>query len=582
MQLEPNRSADPHVERLIEAFALLTARVQQKLHDEFPELTDALLHVLYPHYLAPIPSLAMLQFDLDPTRGNPKGVPIPAKSMLRAPRVGDVASRFRTCYPVTLWPITINEAKLLPPPFPPGITPPDRASAFIRLRLQAPGEVTFGQMQLDRLRFHLHGDHLLTFPLYDLLMNGVVQVMFRLTDVKGAAPIVLSPEECLHPVGFGLNEGLLPYPKQSFPGYRLLTEYFAFPFKFHFFDLSGWDLLRQAGASRQVEVIFFLVRGHGRLEQALDASMFRLGVTPIVNLFEMTGEPIPLTHVKHEYKIMPEVGEPRGYEVYSIDQVTGATPDGQNTDFRPFYNFRHGGDRKNQETFWYSTRQDSLIEGDHGTDVLLNLVDLGFDPAKPAETVLVVRMTCTNRDLPNNLPRQSDEVRFDMDFSAPGARVRTLRNPTTVKRPPLRHGAHWRLLSHLTLNHLSLGEGQGEEGRDALKEILRMYDFHEPEDAASTVAQNMIDGIVDLKSRRVVAWTGGPTAGGFGRGIEITIEFDEAKYVGVSMYLFAAVLERFFGLYVSMNSFSQLVARVKQREGELKRWPPRAGDQALV
>jgi type VI secretion system protein ImpG len=167
-----------------------------------------------------------------------------------------------------------------------------------------------------------------------------------------------------------------------------------------------------------------------------------------------------------------------------------------------------------------------------------------------------------------------------MEFAAPGARVRCLRNPTPSRRPPVRRGAHRRLLSHLNLNHLSLADG--EEGRAALQEILRLYDFNDPEDAVSQVTQNMIDGISDLKSRRITAWTGGPTGGGFTRGIEVTIEFDETKYAGVSMYLFAAVLEQFFGLYVSINSFSQLVARVKQREGELKRWPPRAGEQPLL
>lgn len=588
LRLEPNRSADPHVERLIEAFALLTARVQQKLHDEFPELTDAFLSVLYPHYLAPIPSLAMLQFDHDPMRGNPKGVPIPAGSSLHTVRVGDVACRYRTCYPVTLWPIAIAEAKLTTPPFPPGVTPPDRAAAVVRLRLTAPGEVTFAQMQLDKLRFHIHGDHLLAFPLYELLMNNTLQVVLRASDVKGMPSVVLTPDEAMHHVGFGLDEGVLPYPKQSFPGYRLLTEFFAFPFKYLFFDLAGWERLRNvvsrtdatAKPMRQVEVLFFLNRGHNRLEQALEASMFRLGCTPVVNLFEATGEPIALTHARHEYKIVPEVGEPRGYEVYSIDSVTGALPEGKDVEFRPFYGFRHGGDRKNRDTFWYSTRQPSLVEGDRGTDVYLNLVDLGFDPAKPAETVIVVRMTCTNRDLPEFLPRQGDEVRFETEFVAAGSKVRCLRNPTLPRRPPLRRGTHWRLISHLSLNHLSLGDS--EEGRPALQEILRLYDFNDPESPIGMVMRNMIDGIVDLKTRRVTAWTGGPTGGGFCRGIETTIELDETKFVGTSMYMFAAVLERFLGLYVSMNSFSQLVATVKQREGELKRWLPRAGELPLT
>ncbi len=192
----------------------------------------------------------MLQFELDPSRGTPQGTVIPAKSLLHTARVGDVACRFRTCYPVTLWPIVVAEAKLLPPPFPPGVTPPDRAGALIRLRLRAPGEQTFAEMELNNLRFYLHGDHLLVYPLYDLLMNGTLQVMMRAIDIKGSSPVILSPSECIHPVGFGLEEGLLPYPRQSFPGYRLLTELFVFPLKFAFFDLSGWGRIRALGPAR--------------------------------------------------------------------------------------------------------------------------------------------------------------------------------------------------------------------------------------------------------------------------------------------------------------------------------------------
>src|SRR5262245_6409566 len=227
LQLEPDRSSDPHVERLIEAFALVAGRIQQKLHDEFPELTDALLSVLYPHFLAPIPSLALVQFELDPARGNPTGVRIAPGSGLQTPPVAGVPCRFRTCYPVTLWPVAVEQARLAPPPFPAGLNAPPRALAAIRLQLTARGELTFGQMQFDRLRFYLHGDPLITSPLYELLMNHTLQVALRPLDLKQTvSPIILEPYEALHPVGFGLDEGVLPYPPHAFPGYRLLTEFF--------------------------------------------------------------------------------------------------------------------------------------------------------------------------------------------------------------------------------------------------------------------------------------------------------------------------------------------------------------------
>ena len=594
LQLEENRANDPHVERLIEAFALLSARVRQKIDDEFPELTDALLGVLYPHYLAPIPSLALVQFDLNPGRGAPDGLNVARGSMLRTLPVGGLPCRYRTCYPVKLWPVTVTEAKLEPPPFPAGLAGPARAVAALRLRLQTPPELPFAQLSLDRLRFYLHGDAALVSVLYELLFNHTLQVVFRPLDAPAGAPpgskpsptLLMSPEEVIHPVGFGADEGLLPYPRQAFPGYRLLTEYFAFPQKFLFADLGGWDRLRARGVGRQVEVIFFVNRTNGRLEEAIEPAMFRLGCTPAANLFEKTLEPIPLTHTRSEYHVVPDAAHRRGMEVYSIDAVHAAGPEGGDREYFPFYSFRHGGDRSNRQTFWYASRRPAVGDNDRGSEVYLRLVDLAFDPLKPADRTMVLRTTCTNRDLPLNLPRRGEEVRLEPEFAAVGTRVRCLRNPTPPLRPPYRRGAHPRLVSHLCLNHLSLEDG--EEGREALQQILRLYDFSDPdvEPQQAALTRQVIDGLAGLSSRRVVGRAGGPAAGGFCRGVEVTIDLDETKYVGTSAYLFAAVLERFLGLYVGVNSFSQLVARAGTKNDaekvELKRWPPRAGDQPLL
>jgi type VI secretion system protein ImpG len=578
LQLESNKSSDPHVERLIEAFALLSARVQSKIHDEYPEITEAFLNVLYPHYLAPIPSFATVQFDLDPDRATPTGVEIAKDSPIATSRVGDTTCRFRTCMPLKLWPVTLTEAKLQLPPFPPGLAPPDRAQAVLRFKFQINGELPLGQLKLDHLRFHLVGASGLTTALYELLLHHAVQVVYRFPEVKQAPPVIIPAKEALVPVGFAEEEHLLPFPKQSFPGYRLLTEYFAYPAKFLYFDLKGWDRIRHSGAQRQVEVFIFVDRTLARLEQALDASAFRLGCTPVVNLFEQTAEPISLTHLRSEYKIVPDVARPLGMEIYSIRSVSAAEADGTDREYRPFYDFRHGGDRETQETFWFSTRKPAMGEDDRGTDVSLRLVDRAFDVAKPADSVLVIRTLCTNRDLPTRLPRIADEVRFETEFSAPGIRLRCPRNPTPPLRSALRRGQQWRLISHLSLNHLSFADGT--EGRQALQEILRLYDptDSDVEPQIAAWAKHAIDGIVGLNSRRVVAMVNG----GFCRGTEITLELEEAKYVEGSALLFSSMLERFLALSTSINSFTQTVIKWAKRPGELKRWPPRTGDRPLV
>jgi type VI secretion system protein ImpG len=582
--LEPDRSADPHVERLIEAFALLTARVQHKLDDEFPELTQALLGVLYPHYLAPIPSMGIVQFEVDPARAElPGGFLIDRHSRLQTQQVNGLPCRFRAGYPVRLWPLELTLARLAPPPFPSGVQAPPGTVAIIRLQLECRSQLPFAGLLLDRLRLHLHGDNQLIPSLYELLFNHTIQACFRSLDKPELRPIVLEPNECLAQVGFERDDGLLPYPNQSFLGYRLLTEYFAFPQKFHFIDICGLERACRAGFQRKMEVILFLNRTQANLEQGIDASTFRLGATPVINLFEQVAEPIQLTQTRSAYTIVPDVAHPLGLEVCTVEAVTSTDPvSGITTEYQPFFSFRHGQDRDTQHAFWLTSRRPSLRPGDRGTEVDLTLVDLSFNPRHPAEAVLVVRTTCTNRDLPVKLQQAGEDLAFDLQAAAPLARVRCLRTPTTPLRPPLRRGAHWRLISHLSLNHLSLSHAA--EGREALQEILRLYDFSDPEAGKqlAAVVQQQIDGILAVSSRRVVGRTGSEITSGFARGMEVLLELDEQKYVGTGLFLFACVLERFLGLYVSINSFSQLIVKTRQAEGYVKKWQPRAGEHQLL
>jgi type VI secretion system protein ImpG len=583
--LEPNRSTDPHVERLIEAFALLTGRIQHKLDDEFPELTTALLGVLYPHYLAPIPSMAIVQFELDPARGRlPGGFLIDRHSRLRTKPVGDLPCKYRTGYPVTLWPVRVADAKLMRAPFPRGPSPPPGTAAALRIRLECLGGMKFADLMLETLRFYLTGEAETIALFYELLFNNVLQVVLLSPEAgTQAAPLVLSPQECLRQVGFELDEGLLPYPSQSFLGYRLLSEFFAFPSKFHFADLGGLRRACQAGFDKQLDVIMFLNRSSSKLEQDITAETFRLGCTPVINLFEQTAEPISLTHARSEYRIVPDVASPDGMEVYSVDQVTSVDPvTGVTVEYRPFYSLRHGATADGAPTFWYAARRPSMRPLDRGTEVYLTLVDLGFDPSVPADPTLVIRTTCTNRDLPVVLQQAGGRLAFELEAAAPLAGIRCVHSPSAPLRPPLRRGTYWRLVSHLCLNHLSLAHPI--QGRQSLQEILQLYDLSDPglDEQRSMVTQQWIEGIAAVSSQRVVVRVPGDGIGGFCRGIEVTIEFDEERYVGTGVFLFASVLERFLGLYSTINAFTRLVARTTQGEGPLKIWSPRAGDQQLI
>ncbi len=569
--LETDRSEDPHVERLIQAFAFLAARVHHKIDDEYPEISESLLHVLYPHYLSPIPSMSIVQFVLDPERGKlTSGYKIDKNAALYSQPVNGTPCRFRTCYPVTLWPVEVASAHLDSLD---GLRDfPRTAASVVKLNLRCLGGAKFSALELDALRFFLHGEPALVHALYEALCNNSCGVQLRDPNKKGAPPTMLS-KGCLQPAGFGPHEGMLPYGPRSFLGYRLLQEYFSFPDKFLFIDLLELNRAASAGAEDQLEILIFLDRGP-KFEQPVTKDTFRLGCAPVVNLFEQIAEPIRLNHAQTEYRVIPDVRRQNATEVYSVDSALSVSPHREEAqEFQPFYSVKHAAGREQQKAFWYTTRRPAARKGDTGTEVYISLVDLNFRPALPAVETLTLHTTCTNRDLPGKLPFGGDQGDFELEGAAPLRRIRCLKKPTETLRPPLRRGTQWRLISHLSLNYLSLCEG----GRDALQEILKLYDLSE-----SSVNRQQIAGITKVSSRQVVSRPASMPWNGFCRGLEVSIEFDEEKYVGSGVFLFASVLEKFLGLYTSLNSFTQLIAKTQQREQPLKRWPPRAGEQILL
>jgi type VI secretion system protein ImpG len=569
--LEPGKSEDPHVERLIESFAFLAARIHLKVDDEFPEITESVLQILYPHYLAPIPSMSIVQFALDPEQGKlSTGYTIERHRRLYSRPSRDTTCKFRTCYPVTLWPIELQAVRV-DAPGPVGASGKP-APAALTLTLRAFRDIRLSALEIDQLRFFLNGESQLVHRLYEIVFRHCTGVELR----RPGGPSVPLGLSALAEVGFNKDEGMLPYSNRSFLGYRLIQEYFHFPEKFLFFEINGLSALRKGGFDGEVSIVLLLDEPP-RLEQKLEPQNFRLGCTPVVNLFEQTAEPIRLDHAHTEYRVVPDVRRQRTSEVYTVDGVTSLSPStGQSVPFQPFYSFKHSFERQQQQTFWHATRRLSGRKDDPGTEVYLTLVDLNFRPTRPPTDVITVAVTCTNRDLPGMLPFGELEGDFDLEGAAPVRRITCLIKPTRTVRPPLRDGAQWRLISHLSLNFLSAVEGGADGDPEVLQEILKLYDFSD-----SAAVQQQILGLTNVMSRQVWRRIRTGRGSGFVRGIEATLEFDEMRYVGTGVYLFSSVLEKFLGLYVSINSFSEMIASTKQR-GMLKRWPPRSGLQPLL
>lgn len=565
LELGPGQSADPHVERLIEAVAFLTARVHLDLDNEFPQISSALLESLYPSLVSPVPSMSVAHFEVDPTQGKfTSGYEIPRHTVLYAKAEGGVQCRFRTCYPLTLWPIEIAEAGFVGTDTYDFLRDDPGIASVLRLRLRCMGDIDFQELELDRLRLHLHGEWMEVMPLYQLLISSLRGVCV----VAGDARPTRLPDNAFQEVGFGADEDVLPRPGHVHPAYQLLQEFFAFPRKFLFFDVQ--HLAATKGPQRSVDLLFLLDKPRLR-GQAVDRDTFRLGCTPIINLFRKTSEPIRIDHRKYEYRLVPDWRDEAITEIHTIESVTATDQESARASaIQPFYSFDHASADGTDGPFWLARRDASHRPEISGTDTWLSFLDLDFSPQRPDFPVVFANTLCTNRQLAEQVPVGAVLV---PEIAAASSRISCLYQPTSQATPPLGGRVQWRLISLLTLNHASLLDAN--VGLQALREMLTLYNVS---DTASANAQ--IRGIRSMSCARVVSRIGRDAWRGFCRGFEITLEFDEDAYVGGSPLMLAAVLNRFFALYTSVNSFTRVV--VMRGEEEWKRWEPKTGRQPVL
>jgi type VI secretion system protein ImpG len=580
LSLEADKCEDPHVERLLEAFAFLAARVHLKIDDEFPEIAEALLSIVYPHFIRPVPSMTVVEFRANAEKAQiGAGMRIERGSVLSSRPVAGIPCKFRTCYDTVLWPVSVAEVEWRSPD---RLQPPIKAAdavGALRVELRCWPGIHFDKLKIDSLRFFLNGEGGLVNTLYELLFSRCTQILVR-DPAPGSKvrPIAVRPDS-LRPVGFVEDESVLPYSRRSFAGYRLLQEYFTFPDKFLFVDLRGIEEALAAGFRDRVELVFLIssfemADRRQSLEMGVTAKTLKLGCSPAINLYAQTAEPILLTQRRFDYPIVPDIRRPNALEIFSVDDVVSVRPDTHETiRYEPFYSYRHAVSSKKAQTFWMASRRASGRRDDDGTDMYLALVDLEQRPVVPDADSLTVRLTCTNRDLPSRLPFGNESGDFELEGATLVSAIVALKKPTPALRPPVGKSALWRLISHLSLNYLSLVE----EGKEALQEILKLYNFTD-----STHSLKQIDGIAGLTSRKHFARVDSENGITFARGTRVEMELDEENFVGGGAYLFASVIENFLGLYVTLNSFSQLGVKTRQRKEVLKLWPPRAGRKILL
>lgn len=583
--------ADPYVERLLEGFAFLAARIQLKLDSQFPVFTQNLLDVTYPNLVRPTPAVTMVAFEPDVTEGAlTDGFTVPRDSALHAllGKGEKTACEFRTAHDVTLWPLRIESADYLPnngavaaQQLPVG----SDVRAAIRIELAVSGDLDLADLALDRLPIYLRGSDVIPMAIYEQIHANALG--FYLRDAGRASAPVFCSADGIRQVGFDRDQALLPPARRVFEGYRLLQEYFILPQRFLFFELTGLaDKIKHFEGDR-LEIIIPLDRANKDLEHELDRQQFLLFVTPAINLFPRTADRIHLKQFEPEFHVVPDRNRPTDFEIYEVTSVQGhgASVDDRRN-FRPLYGLAHHTGASADHAAFYTCllrpREKSVRQQRQGTrssyfgsECFIALSDPDSPPIGEGLRQLEVHTLCTNRDLPLHMAVGRGNTDFGLDSGAPVHAVRVVAGPTRPREAMVGGDTTWRIISQLSLNYLSLADRDDNTGAEALRELLALY--VEQQDPLA----RHVEGLMSVDAAQTVRRM--PVAGpiSFGHGLEIRIEFEEAAFTGTGVFLLGAVLERFFAKYASLNAFTQTVVSTRER-GQIMRWPARTGRRPVL
>jgi len=577
LRLDKDTVEDPHVSRLIESFAFLTARIRHTLDDSFPELTEALMGVLYPDYHAPVPSMSVLNFNLLPELTEARD--IAAHTMLITESTAIGQCYYQTVDDTEILPISVKDSQFNSQPFKAPSLPAAYTAinggcqAVLRITLQAEPGTTLSEISPSSMRFYINGQPQLSGKLYELLLAQVSGI--ALAKAPDDPDTVFLPASSLQSCGLKDSMAAIPVDGRSSVAHRLLTEYFAFPEKFLFVEINDLDDIWSAFED-QIYLYVYFNQTHPELVQGVTENTLLLGCVPVVNLFEQPIECIPADEIGVEARLNIDSTHTQCADIHTLKRIYARNQDGKCVDMFPFYGSHRSSDKTENAIYWNTRRESShWYNGriSHGVDTYLSFVDSDFQITAPdSDWIINADALCTNRDLPDKLPFGPDQPKLNFMEGGAGLRIKCMTAPTSTIQPLLDDATRWQLITQLSLQHFT-----GNDGFEVLKETLHLYNFRRAPDTRA-----LIDGISGMSSELTTARVTQQGRAAICQGTKITLELDEHYYSGGGLYLFAEILCEFFAQYCTINTFVQLTVKVKQRPGNDIEWPPRIGKKVLI
>jgi type VI secretion system protein ImpG len=593
--------SDPYVERLLEGFAFMAARVQLKLEAEYPRFIQHMLEAVYPNALSPIPSMVVARFQPDLADPNlAKGAVIPRGSALTSelPRGQNTRCEFRTAHEVRAWPVEITSVQYFSyaPDLPLAQLPIARqVRGGLRIRLRSHGGLNFNQLPLQALNFYLSAPDETAYRLHELVFGAALGTVVGVPGVPAGAGIRAQwrTAESLREVGYDDDQALLPETLRGFSGHRLLQEFAALPQRFLFFEVADLAPRLARIAGNEAEIVVLFSRGEAALESLVDAGSLALFCTPAINLFPKRLDRIQTSAGTWEYHVVPDRTRPMDFEVHALESVTGyGTGIVAEQSFLPLYTAYHT--ESPDHPAYYTVRREPRLLSQRqkeqgprssyvGTEMFLSMVDPRNAPYREDVRQLSLSALVTNRDLPTLLPSASslqgtatNGGLWSIDAPGPVQSVECLRGPT---RPILRlpqGDLGWALISQLTLNYLSIAGDDPQRAAAALRSLLMLQG-----PGQETSWRKLAEGIQAVRAKQVTRRLPfeGPLT--FGAGVQIELDVDELAFQGRSAFLLGCVLDRFFTRQAGINSFTEMRVRSAAR-GPIYNGVPRTGTAALV
>lgn len=568
LELSGGRSSDPHVEMLMESFAWLAGRLRYQLEVDQAVLPNALLGLLYPHLEAPLPSMLIGEIEVRPDGANfVHGATLERGRYVYATATNDVGQhvrcRFRTCYATPLWPLKITELTTIAANAYPLEAGDTRTLSIVRATVSCMGKDPIHALKMPFLRFCINAEHKQAYALYDALTTHLLRMAVRVPETGELRYLDATQ---LSWCGFKPEEAMLGANPLTHPGYRLVQEYFAFPQKFLFFDVAGFDL---TGIDKVFELLFLLDIPPSK-SNTLDRELLRLNCLPLVNLYPQRIEPFVLDQQHYEYRLIGDEQHHRFCEIYSLEELVSIRPDRSPRPIAPYFSLDDFQQIDKLDYFYATRREVNQTGAVHGTETYVSFLDPDFDVAHPAEEMIGGTALCTNRRLPSQLLIGS--VLY-LEGAGPVQMLRVASKPTPNQPPQMVGDRPWALVSQLCLNHLSLVSKT--HGPPVLKNMLRLH-----VGPASLTGYRQIDGIQALSARRIQkrmprreAWRG------FVDCLQVRMQVDLGHFEGGSAVLFGSVLHHFLALYAEVNTVVELILESSDRRGELKSWEPLTGAQ---